>query len=221
MHCSGTSCLTGSLERCGLFLGDVVRQSRHNIRGNHELRVVKRLHKQILAANGGIWYHPPERITVVTNTQKQGIREIVGRLRQNQPCGFKDPRLLLLLNLWLEVLDSYTLVGTFRHPVAVAKSLARRHQMLEEEAYELWLRYNAELIRWHRIHHFPLIEFNLSDIEAYRKTIVSLAITLGLKPDIPQLTEFISPELVHYCSPGSSIPDSCREMYAYLQQHHY
>jgi hypothetical protein len=46
MHRSGTSCLAGSLERCGLFLGDVSRSNVSNPRGTHELSEVRRAHGQ-------------------------------------------------------------------------------------------------------------------------------------------------------------------------------
>ena len=219
MHCSGTSCLAGSLERCGLFLGDVIRQNQHNINGNHELKIVKRIHKKILASNGGTWQRPPETISVVTERQKKGIAENIKFLKQNQPCGLKDPRLVLLLDRWLEHLDSYTLVGTFRHPVAVTKALTKRHQIPEEEGYKLWLRYNGELIDWYKKHRFPLIEFDLSDIEAYCRNTISLAIMLGLKPDIHELHKFIDAELEHNHPQGKITSDSCREMYTYLKQH--
>ncbi len=128
MHRSGTSCLTGSLERCGLFLGNVSRFNRYNAKGNHEIKEVYRLHKKILALNGGNWRQPPS-IVVVEPQYKRDIRKIISQLARYPLCGLKDPRLLLLLDIWVEMIDSYMLVGTFRHPSAVAKSLAKRDQM--------------------------------------------------------------------------------------------
>ncbi len=34
MHRSGTSCLAGSLQQGGMYLGDVYEHSPHNIKGN-------------------------------------------------------------------------------------------------------------------------------------------------------------------------------------------
>jgi len=220
MHRSGTSCLAGSLERCGLFLGKVSHHNLHNIKGNHELKTARLAHDQIFTANGGSWYQPPVYITVNRN-QKKTLKEIAAQLTKHLPCGIKDPRLVLLLDIWTEIIDSYTFVGTFRHPVAVAQSLARRNQISRDEAYKLWLRYNAELIRWHKMYHFPLVEFDLSDVEAYRKTTAAFAAMLGLNPNFTQLYEFITPGLDHNRSPGKPVPAICRETYVYLQQHRY
>ncbi len=223
MHRSGTSCLAGSLERCGIFLGEVVRQgSEHNdnAKGSHELKMAMRIHDGILAANGGSWHQPPASITINTH-QKKTLKRIVDQLTKNRPCGIKDPRLLLLLHIWTNIVDSYVMVGTFRHPTATVKSLVTRNQMPENVAYNLWLRYNTELVRWHTRYHFPIIEFDLSQANIYRETIVSLAASLGLRPNLSRLHEFITPNLEHHCSIGEPVPTSCQKTYEYLKQHCY
>ena len=220
MHRSGTSCLAGSLERCGLFLGPVSRFDRHNIKGNHEIRSVVTLNQHILKANGGDWSFPPVDITLRWQ-HKLAIRAVVAWLSIRKLRGLKDPRLLLLLKAWLEVIPSFALVGTFRHPAAVANSLARRNGMSLELANRLWLHYNTELIRWHKRFQFPIIEFNLADVEAYRSTIAALAKALRLRPDMVQLKDFIEAGLDHYAILDDPIPDICHEVYAYLQTHRY
>jgi hypothetical protein len=222
MHRSGTSCLAGSLERCGLFLGRVKRTSLNNPRGNHELSVARRAHGRILRANGGSWRRPPPHVTV-NSRQKQFLQTIAAAFSGHEPCGIKDPRFLLLLEHWLDVVDPFTLVGTFRHPIAVARSLNRRGQdpFPEEEAYQLWLRYNAELIRWHEVYHFPLIEFDLSDAEAYVRTVATMAIEMGLHPAMERLRTFVSSPLDHHQALEYPVPEACQEAYAYLRQHRY
>lgn len=217
MHRSGTSCLTGSLERCGVFLGNVSRSNRFNDKGNHELKAVVRLQEQVLVANGGGWHEPPAHITVSTQ-HKQAFKGIIKQLAQYCPCGIKDPRLLLLLDTWVELVPSYTMVGTFRHPHAVVQSLRERNHLSEEHAYSLWLLYNTELVRWHKRYQFPLIEFDVSDPETYQRTIAAIALMLGLKLDMEQMKTFIAPDLDHYKSVVRSIPAKCRDLYEYLKQ---
>jgi hypothetical protein len=218
MHRSGTSCLAGNLERCGLFLDDVVRDSPHNAKGNHEFRKARYVHSQILHASGGSWHRPPAVIKVNWQ-QKRALRAIASQLSRHIPCGLKDPRLLLLLDAWIKVVDTYTLIGTFRHPIAVARSLTERNQMPAEEAHNLWLTYNTKLVWWHKIHHFPIIEFDLSDIDAYCHAVATAAITLGLKPDMTRLREFTSPDLNHSLLKDASVPSSCQAVYNYLRRH--
>ena len=62
MHRSGTSCLTGSLQNAGLFLGEHHTWNKHNRRGNRENQNIVDLHDAILEANGGTWDSPPEHV---------------------------------------------------------------------------------------------------------------------------------------------------------------
>ena len=222
MHRSGTSCLAGSLERCGLYLGAVSRRAESNPKNFlYELEEVNDLHDQILTENGGTWYLPPSHIYVRPN-QKQALKRIISQLTKYVPCGLKDPRLLLLLDIWLETAGSFTLVGTFRHPVAVGQSLVTRYKMGSVDMiYPLWLRYNSELVRLHRMYQFPIVEFDLSDVETYCRTIAALAIELGLGPDLARLREFVSSDLYHNPSSEEPVPEICQEIYTYLRQHRY
>lgn len=218
MHRSGTSCLAGSLERCGLFLGDVVRQSSQhndNAKGSHELKAAMRIHDEILADNNGSWYQPPTHISV-NRRRKKALMEIIAHLAETVPCGIKDPRLVLLLDIWTELVDSYAMIGTFRHPTAVVRSLVKRNQLSENDAYNLWLRYNTNLVQWHKQYHFPLIEFDLSQIEKYQRSVTSCVKALGLQPNLSLLDEFITPNLDHNCATGDIIPEQCRKIYTYL-----
>lgn len=222
MHRSGTSCLTGSLERCGLYLGEVSRANEFNPKGNHELGEIMNLHDEIFATNGGSWSSPPKRISV-SPEQKQAMKEIVTKLALLYPCGFKDPRTLLLMDTWLKVVGSKgaQIIGTFRNPVSVARSLAKRNNMFEKDVYRLWLRYNNELVKLHKLYQFPLIEFDLSDVKTYYETIVSLAINLDLYPLLAELRNFIDKSLDNYKNIKYPIPEICQDTYKYLQENSY
>lgn len=221
MHRSGTSCLAGSLERCGLYLGEVRRTGRFNAKGYYELKSVERLHDQILGSNQASWHHPPQHVQVHPD-HRQALEEVAGQLSRRRPCGLKDPRLLMVLETWLKLTPPpLALVGTFRHPVAVAQSLFRRNGLLEEEAIDLWLQYNTMLIRWHQAKAFPIVEYNLSDVEVYCGAVAALALELGLTPNLSQLRRFVSLELEHHRFADAPVPPSCREVYAYLQQHRF
>lgn len=216
MHRSGTSCLAGSLERCGLHLGPVSRANRANARGNHELRAVQLIHNEILSSSGGSWHQPPASINIQPE-HTAALKAQAHKLLKHAPCGLKDPRLLLLLDAWEGVVQPQIWIGTFRHPLAVAGSLERRNQMPAETALALWQHYNAELVRRHRANPFPLVEFNLADLDTYLESVSSLAAHLGLTPDLPALKDFIAAELDHEGISEIPAPEQCQELYAYLQ----
>ena len=94
--------------------------------------------------------------------------------------GFKDPRTLLLLDGWIEAIPDLELVGTFRHPAAVARSLQRRHGTDAIEPWlDLWLAYDRHLLELVEARGFPLVDFDLPNDE-YQARIRALTDELRL-----------------------------------------
>lgn len=222
MHRSGTSCLAGSLERCGIYLGDVSRKGKHNKKGYFENKEVFKIHDQILNLNKRSWHQPPKyEINVHQHHYKQ-LETIVKNLIAQRPCGLKDPRVLLLLNDWKKLTGyNYQLIGTFRHPIAVAQSLYQRNQLPLEQGVQLWIDYNKILVEEHQKNPFPIIHFKLVDIQKYRKNIIRLAKEMGLKPNYWKLFFFIKSKLEHNQYDDIEIPSNCIDLYQYLLEHKY
>ncbi|MHA7816229.1 MAG: hypothetical protein ACX93N_07120 [Pseudohaliea sp.] len=178
MHRSGTSCLTGSLQRAGLALGEVHEWNRYNLKGNRENQAIVDLNDAVLAANGGSWDAPPSRVRW-SAAHKARAREILASLADAPVAGFKDPRTLLVIDGWLELYPAMEFVGVFRHPAAVAASLANRSGMERDMAHGLWKNYNRRLLALRRGRGFPLVDFDV-DAASYRATVERLARELGL-----------------------------------------
>ncbi len=219
MHRSGTSCLTGCLERCGLHLGKVRRTGRFNRKGYYELKSLQDLHDQILKLSKGSWDDPPPQVNVHPYHFQQ-LKKVAHEMSMYQPYGLKDPRMLLLVDTWKNLTSpDYRVVGTFRHPLAVAQSLARRNGISEENGISLWLHYNDILIQQHRENPFPIIEFDLSCIEDYCRNVTAMGHLLNLSPKLSHLRYFVARDLEHHRVTDTQIPSVCRESYAYLQNH--
>jgi hypothetical protein len=164
MHRSGTSATAGMLEEHGVELGPVSEQARFNARGNREIRDLNRLHNSILERNGGSWSKPP----LDPRLERGDFRrrdEILGTI-SGRTIGVKDPRMLLLLELWRD-LDPKP-IGVIRNPVAVRRSLERRarergdrHPQLSAVEWEqLWTTYNRALLSELQAQPFPVIDFD-------------------------------------------------------------
>src|SRR5437588_7405424 len=128
MHRSGTSCLAGTLEEAGVFLGEILRRSRYNAKGNREHPRIMALHNHIFRANGGSWDSPPECMCW-SPAHELKRDKIIQDFQGKSPWGFKDPRTLYTLDGWLRALPKLTLVGVVRHPLAVAQSLQHRNKL--------------------------------------------------------------------------------------------
>lgn len=178
MHRSGTSCLTGSLQRAGLELGQVHEWNPYNRKGNRENQSIVDLNDAVLADNGGSWDRPPQRVHWRPE-RLAAARELLEGLAEAPVVGFKDPRTLLLMEGWLSVCPQLELVGVFRHPAAVAASLAHRSAMQRAQAFALWQAYNRRLLALRRRRSFPVVDFDV-DAQRYHARVKSLADVLGL-----------------------------------------
>jgi hypothetical protein len=213
MHRSGTSCLAGSLEEAGVYLGDVQRKNPYNLKGNCEHLKIMGLHDDLFAANGGSWDNPPLR--VIWSDKHRMLRDEIIREYLDVPVwGFKDPRALFALDGWREVLPAISLVGTFRHPLAVARSLQVRNQFTLDKGYQIWLAYNRRLLEYLLGCGFPVISFDLEE-EAYKQKLMELLPRLGL-PSLSAQFVFYESGLRHGEKEDIPLPDDVRQLYEKL-----
>ncbi|MEP1471064.1 MAG: hypothetical protein ABJK25_08845 [Halieaceae bacterium] len=159
MHRSGTSCLTGSLEAAGLYLGDIHTWNPFNLKGNRENQDIVDLHDLILADNGGAWDSPPKRVAWSQERKNQAM-ELLSSYKDVPIIGFKDPRTILVLDGWKSVAGNMDFIGIFRHPDAVAQSLMRRSKIPRKQALDLWYRYNRILYKEYLSAPFPILCFD-------------------------------------------------------------
>lgn len=184
MHRSGTSCLAGSLQQRGLYLGEVYESRPHNRKGNRENQRIMDLNNAVLAASDARWDRPPPaglRWDTACAAEREAIVAGLEAGSAGAAWGFKDPRTLLTLPFWRERLPDARLVATFRHPARVARSLhARDPSMSIEAGLALWAAYNERLLAVHAREPFPIVSFD-ADAEAYAGAIDRLARHIGLR----------------------------------------
>ena len=180
MHRSGTSCLAGSLQGKGLYLGDVAVWNAHNQKGNRENEAIAALNESVLNYSGGSWHQPPDKIRWQRAHARQRNALIAEfEATETSLWGFKDTRVTLTLPFWQEALPKLEFVGTYRHPLLVAQSLQRRDTMPVEYALNLWCAYNERLLAVYRRKPFPVVSFDL-DQPAYLAAIDRIAIDMRL-----------------------------------------
>ena len=195
MHRSGTSAIAGMLADHGVELGPVSEKNRFNPRGNREIPELNRLHDRVLERSGGSWWDPPARIRARSGDYRRR-NEILGSI-PGETIGVKDPRLLLVLEVWRDLHPRP--IGVIRNPVAVRESLERRaherqrrHPQLSAAEWEkLWLRYNQALLAEHRRDPFPVIDFDRrQDLDSQVRAALAFH---GLQPSAG--SAFFEPEL--------------------------
>lgn len=184
MHRSGTSCVTGSLQQAGLYLGNCHTWNPFNKKGNRENQGFVDLNDEVLAANNGAWDRPPRKV-VWSLEQQDKARVLLEENFEESPLGFKDPRTLLVLEGWKEVFSQIQFVGVVRHPNVVAQSLQSRNEMHRGRALSLWFAYNQVLYREHRKKPFPIICFD-DEEEVFHEKLGQIARNMGLNNEFDE-----------------------------------
>lgn len=235
MHRSGTSCLTGSLQQGGLFLGKHHTWNEYNRRGNRENQDVVNLHESIFKTNGLTWkkptgvslekgiaaldHHNNEKPTVWEDQHRQRAQEILAEYADKALWGFKDPRALLVLDGWCALVPDMEFVGIYRHPLAVAQSLASRPAMPVsiEEGLAMWYVYNKKLLQVYQRKSFPVLCFDWSE-ERFHRALDMLHAHIGLNP-VPVNERFYTSELHKQSADFSvALPEPIQALYHQLEQ---
>ena len=195
MHRSGTSAVVGSLQQYGIALGPVSESNRFNARGNRELPKLNELHDRILERGGGSWWRPPAQV-VVEPVDRRERDDVLAEISGEQ-IAVKDPRMLLVLDLWRELEPRW--IGVIRNPIAVRRSLERRAQeqgnpSLDADSWEaLWCHYNRRLLEELKRSPFPMIDFDRADqLDAQLRAAVYF---YGIEPR--EESDFFDPGLVN------------------------
>jgi len=225
MHRSGTSCLTGILEKYGAYISsNTAILTRDNLKGNKEDPKVFKLNDRILAHNGYQWYKPPlsSGSLKINDTLKNEIadyKKSLVRSALSQPIVIKDPRMIFCLKFWINNDDK--LIGTFRKPQAVVKSLRARNNSLEKplkaEWLRTWIRYNRELLDLQNEYKFSLLNFDWEQSH-YEQTVKKIAEKeLGLNAN-DEKHSFYEKTLIHHRESGNTIIESiyAKEVYEEL-----
>jgi hypothetical protein len=221
MHRSGTSALAGSLQQQGVYLDKVFEWNPHNPKGNRENSECVELNESVLSSNNGNWANPPSSITWTPEQAESRNRIITKFVESNSRVwGFKDPRTLFTLDFWLDGLEGiHTMsVGSFRHPLPVAKSLMTRNKIPLEEGYILWEKYNTRLLDLQRKTRFPLVSFDVA-FDEYHQAIRRVLTQLGMLAGSSMEDPFFDHSLRHETLDHSAlVPSTTLELYEELTQ---
>jgi hypothetical protein len=190
MHRSGTSVVAGMLEDQGFASGADAEGNRGgNLRGMREHPGLVLLNHEILELNGASWRVPPTSCVRFTHSQLRRRNKLLASAR---PTVLKDPRMLLVSELWCH--SQVPTIGVIRNPVAVSCSLRRRDpQMRDDECLGLWEAYNERLLAVLAQRPFPVIEFGGS-CSIYTQVTAALCFH-GFRPE--QAFRFFDPGAVH------------------------
>jgi hypothetical protein len=221
MHRSGTSALSGMLNRLGIDFGSQLMTPVKSIndKGFYEHNGIVEIHDNIfrelkyhwsdLRPLPQNWWKMPE-----VQPYKNALLKLVIRDFNGSPIwGMKDPRTCRLLPIWLEVLYEINCKPVFilciRHPEEVAKSLNNRDRMKPFVSYVLWLWHILTAEKLTRSYKRSIV-FYSDLVEDWSGTCNSLGLDLGINWPIGpenarnEIDHFIDSSLRHYIQAGQT-----------------
>jgi hypothetical protein len=190
MHRSGTSAVAGLFASAGFDPGEPDGQlpaGPDNPSGYFERLSVVHLNEELLARAGGGWSCPPAGESVRSLREEylpraSGLLADLHAAAAGRPIVLKDPRLCVLLPVWLPATSAdLTVVLTTRNPVETARSLRVRDGLPLPVALALWEVYVAAMLadlNGMLVHVAPY-ETLLSDHDQARALVAGVAETLS------------------------------------------
>jgi hypothetical protein len=159
-HRSGTSMLTRLLNLLGVDLGPADEllgaDANDNVRGYWEPKWMIELNDELLAAQGGVYAHPPalphgwEHDPQLEPLRRRAREHLAASFGDTPLWGIKDPRLCLTLPFWQPLLAEHGVAVSYvlalRSPVESAASMLRRGTYGgTDEAHwgRVWLEYTG------------------------------------------------------------------------------
>lgn len=144
MHRTGSSLLTSVLNDLGFNLGsELLEADRYNQEGYWEFKPLLEFHERILAEFDNQWFAPGHRMPLdelLLHYRAEAESLIHTMDLEERDWCWKDPRLVLFLDFWLEILAERPVkwIITHRHPASIARSLESRNQFDLETGLKLW-----------------------------------------------------------------------------------
>lgn len=157
MHRSGTSLLASLLAGAGLHMGDdLLGAGKGNPEGHFEDKEFYRLHLRMLAGNGlsADGFTSAESIGVPPPCHEDASELVERRRAAGRPWGWKEPRTILFLDFWADLLPESRWLFVVRPPWEVVDSLYRRGDTAflanPRFAADVWVAYNRRILKFVR-----------------------------------------------------------------------
>jgi len=116
-----------------------------------ESKPFRTLNHCILRRAGGSWHEPPPERAILDQHDRfrdRIIETIETEKADRELWGWKDPRTVLTIRLYLKYLENPHFIPIFRNPLDVARSLQRRNDFSIEKGVRIANIYNTRLLQF-------------------------------------------------------------------------
>lgn len=212
VHRSGTSAMSGMMAKSGLNLGkSVLGENQSNPKGHFEnLRLLK-FNNSLLHEFDVQWHNT---VCLSENwweneslaNRKSELKSLmIKEFNDSKNLLFKDPRLCILLPLYLSVFNELNIrpkfIITLRHPQPVAQSLKKRDNFSLEKSHRIYVEHLLKAERYSRGFERVFSDYDCmleAPIAELKRIVKTLDIECNIDSEIEQkITGFVEPGLNH------------------------
>jgi hypothetical protein len=202
MHRSGTSLTSGILQILGVSMGNVSKTTDgFNKKGHFESTKIRVLNERILNDIGCSWHSPPN------NGVDQEIRDKYAKkikqtldMERSYLWGWKDPRTIFLLDLYLPHIVNPHFVVCRRSVEEVGLSLNKRNGFPVSKGRDLAITYNKKIDEFIKDCSFPMVEIDFADyFSDFDKTLEKISGFLEIKINLEikeKIEDFVDRNLI-------------------------
>jgi GT2 family glycosyltransferase len=201
MHRSGTSVAASLLQSAGLHVGErLLGPNPSNVRGHFENLDFVEFHEEVLRSQGR---HESGWTLEGPLTFDEGFRQkaaqLIAKSAVSPRWGWKDPRTVLFLRAWADLLPEAVFLLVHRSPWDVVDSLLRRSSAYNEVflqepalAIDFWTHYNRQIASFHDEHPERCLVASVHTMTRTPQAVVEALndrFGLGLAPPAPHVFE--------------------------------
>ena len=151
MHRSGTSLITGILNKAGFFIGyqdELIGSNAENPLGFFERKDIRKINDEFLFSNNADWFQISSIINNEVSEESKNIYKeklLIILNSRLKPKNFviKEPRFCLTYNYIKDIVGEHKVLFVYRNPLDVAYSLFSRNKFPIEYGLGLWEAYNT------------------------------------------------------------------------------
>jgi hypothetical protein len=217
MHRSGTSLTASWLAACGLPIhnGNLIGAEHGNPRGHHEDADFVQLQSDtvdLLEPGARSWQVLHQRPLRLPSDKLDEARRMIADRDAKYPLwAWKDPRSVLFLDQWAELIPDLRVLFVWRPAAPVVASLCRRAKyatnptmlVTPASATRLWHSYSRRVVQWRRRHPTDSILVSLDDVMADDTFVLDLmAKRWGVELNPFPVAEMVDNELQRHRTAG-------------------
>ena len=210
MHRSGTSAITGALEKIGVTLPqDLMRPHSDNPKGYFESEEVMRINDNLLGDLNSNW--DDTRFSVFMNQSmidkhSECVKSFIEKeFAYSKIFMLKDPRMCITFPLWERALKdlgiNIKVVFPYRNPFEVSRSLKSRNDFSMEKSILLWVKHVLYAEKYSRPYPRYFLDFN-SLLTHTAEEMEKVARFVGIKAETLAIEEisdrFLERDLKHH-----------------------